>query len=71
MDIKVLRDPEKIEIILKNYDVPYNPLILAERESEADSCSKIGVVMVQRMADKLLYSYAYQFNVITITLPAV
>ena len=50
--------------------MPYNPLIIDENESEAWRYSKIGVVMAQRIADKLLYSYAYHLNVITIILPA-
>ena len=70
MDIKAFRDPEKIEIILKNYDVPYNPLIIEDSVSEAESFSKIGVVMAQKIADKILYSYAYHLNVISITFPA-
>ncbi len=70
MDIKAFRDPEKIEIILKNYDVPYNPLIIDDNDVEDESFSKIGVVMAQKIADKILYSYAYHLNVISITLPA-
>ena len=69
MDIKAFRDPEKIEIIVKNYDVPYNPLIIDKSGAEAESYSKIGVVMAQKIAKKILYSYAYHLNVITITLP--
>ena len=47
MDIKAFRDAGNIEIILRNYDDPYNPLVF---ERETESFSKIGVTMVQWIA---------------------
>ena len=68
MDIKAFRDPEKIEIILRNYDKPYDPLII-DRCSTEDDFSKIGIVMTQKIASKVLYSYAYHLNVVTVVIP--
>ena len=67
MDIKAFRDPEKIEIILRNYDKPYDPLIIEKNDS--DNFSKIGIIMTQKIASKVLYSYAYHLNVVTIIIP--
>lgn len=67
MDIKAFSDPEKIEIMLKNYDRPYNPLIIEEQGNEEERFSKIGVVMAQKIANKILYNYSYHLNVITMT----
>ncbi|MBQ3472376.1 MAG: hypothetical protein IJH17_08520, partial [Clostridia bacterium] len=66
MDIKAFRDEDKIEIVLRNYDEPYNPLLF-EREDE--SVSKIGVSMVQKIASDISYSYAYHLNVVSVTIP--
>lgn len=69
MDIKAFRDPEKVEIILRNYDKPYNPLLLERGDTEEDKVSKIGVVMTQKIASRVLYSYAYHLNVVTVVIP--
>ncbi len=63
MDIKAFRDAEKIEIILRNYDDPYNPLVF-ERDNE--SFSKIGVTIVQKISEDMTYSYSYHLNVVSI-----
>ena len=65
MDIKAFRDDGKIEIILRNYDDPYNPLVF-ERKDE--SFSKIGVTMVQKMAQDITYSYSYHLNVVSVSI---
>ena len=65
MDIKAFRDAEKIEIILRNYDDPYNPLVF---EREAESFSKIGITMVQRIAQDITYSYSYHLNIVSIVI---
>ena len=70
MDIKAFCDPDKIEIILRNYDKPYDPLIIENNGVEDGSFSKIGVVMTQKIASKVMYSYAYHLNVVTIVIPA-
>lgn len=67
MDIKAFRDAGKIEVILRNYDEPYNPLVF-ERESE--NFAKIGVTMVQRIAKDITYSYSYHLNVVSIMIEA-
>ena len=54
-----------IEIILRNYDEPYNPLVF-ERDDE--SFAKIGVTMVQRIAKEIIYSYSYHLNVVSLTI---
>ena len=63
MDIKAFRDAGQIEIILRNSDEPYNPLLF---EREAESFAKIGVTMVQRIAKDIIYSYSYHLNVVSI-----
>ena len=65
MDMKAFRDPEKIELVLRNYDEPYNPLVF---EREEESFSKIGVTMVQRISRDITYSYAYHLNVVSVTI---
>ena len=67
MDIKAFRDVGQIEIILRNYDEPYNPLVF---EREAESFSKIGVIMVQRIARDITYSYSYHLNIVSISIDA-
>ena len=67
MDIKAFRDADKIEIILRNYDEPYNPLVF-ERDDE--TFAKIGVTMVQRIAKEIIYSYSYHLNVVSLTINA-
>ena len=67
MDIKAFRDPGQIEIVLRNYDEPYNPLVF---EREEESFSKIGVSMVQRISKEITYGYAYHLNVVSITIDA-
>ena len=64
-NIKAFRDPEKIEIILRNYDKPYDPLII-EHDEKDESFSKIGINMTQKIASKVLYSYAYHLNVVSV-----
>ena len=66
MDIKAFRDEDKIEIILRNYDEPYNPLVF---ERDEESFAKIGVTMVQKIASDISYSYAYHLNVVTVKIP--
>ena len=68
MDIKAFRDEDKIELILRNYDDPYNPLMF-EREDE--SFKKIGVSMVQKIASDITYSYAYHLNVVSVQIPMI
>ena len=67
MDIKAFRDEGKIELVLRNYDDPYNPLLF-EREDE--SFSKIGVTMVQKISPDITYSYSYHLNVVSLTVNA-
>lgn len=68
MDIKAFRDEDKIEIILRNYDEPYDPLIVEDKGAE-DNFSKIGIVMTQKIASEIHYSYAYHLNVVTVIIP--
>ena len=59
---KVVIDSDKIEIVLRNYDEPYNPLVF---ETDKESFSKIGVTMVQRISKAIKYSYAFHLNVVS------
>ena len=65
MDIKAFHDSDKIEIVLRNYDEPYNPLVF---ETDKESFSKIGVTMVQRISKKIKYSYAFHLNVVAVVI---
>lgn len=67
MDIKAFRDKEAIEIILRNYDEPYNPF---PKGYNKEDFSKIGINIVQKIASDISYSYAYKLNVVTITINA-
>ena len=62
MDIKAFHDSDKIEIVLRNYDEPYNPLVF---EADEENFSKIGVTMVQNISKEINYSYAFHLNVVT------
>ncbi|MBE5847251.1 MAG: hypothetical protein E7300_06180 [Lachnospiraceae bacterium] len=63
MDIKVFRTDDEIEIILRNYDDPYNPLVF---DAKSESFSKIGITMVQKICRDISYSYAYHLNIVSI-----
>lgn len=65
MDIKVFRSEEKIEIVLRNYDEPYNPLVF---EKGAENFRKIGITMVQKICKDIAYSYSYHLNVVSIVM---
>ena len=65
MDIKAFCDDGRIELILRNYDKPYDPLVF-EREDE--TFAKIGVTMVQKVAEDITYSYSYHLNIVSVTI---
>ena len=65
MDIKAFCDDGRIELILRNYDVPYNPLVF---ENDDETFAKIGVTMVQKVAEDITYSYSYHLNIVSITI---
>lgn len=65
MDIKVFRSDDEIEIILRNYDHPYNPLVF---DKKADEFKKIGITMVQKICKDISYTYAYHLNVVSIVM---
>ena len=67
MDIKAFRGAGTIEIILRNYDAPYNPLLF---ERETESFAKIGVTMVQQIAKDIAYSYSYHLNMVSVVIEA-
>lgn len=65
MDLKTFCDEERIEIIIRNYDQPYNPL---DFELDPEDFSKIGIYMMQKQAKNINYIYAFHLNVVTVTL---
>ena len=67
MDIKVFRKEDLLEIIVRNFDDPYNPLVF---EREEESFSKIGISMIQAVSKDISYSYAYHLNIVTIAINA-
>ena len=67
MDIKVFRTHGNLEVILRNNDELYNPLVF---EKSKDDFSKIGITMVQKISKEITHSYAYHLNIVTITMEA-
>lgn len=63
MDIKLISDKGKLTLIIRNIARPYNPL---DFTFSKDDFSKLGIVMLQKFAKKIEYSYVYKMNVITI-----
>ena len=67
MDIKVFRTHGNLEVILRNNDELYNPLVF---EKSKDDFSKIGITMVQKISKEITHSYAYHLNIVTFTMEA-
>ena len=63
-DIKAFCVDGRIEFILRNYDDTYNPPVF---ESDDESFAKIGVTMVQKVAEDITYSYSYHLNIVSVT----
>ncbi len=63
MDIKLISDKGNLTLIIRNIARPYNPLDFTFNKNDF---SKLGIVMIQKFAKKIEYSYVYKMNVITI-----
>jgi hypothetical protein len=65
MDVKLFSDADRIRIIIRNADKPYNPL---DFQLDDTTFAKVGVKMAQKVAQHIEYTYVYRMNIITIDL---
>lgn len=65
MDVKLFSDADRIRIIIRNADKPYNPL---DFDLDDTTFAKVGVKMAQKVAQRIEYAYVYRLNIITIDL---
>lgn len=65
MDIKLFLDEQNVRIVLRNTAKRYNPL---DFELDKETFSKVGVKLVQKVAQHIDYSYVYKMNIVTIDL---
>ena len=63
MDIKLFSDEDALRIIIRNAASRYNPL---DFDLDDETFAKVGVKMVQKLAQRIEYNYVYQMNIITI-----
>lgn len=63
MDVKMISEPESFQIIIRSAAAQYNPL---DFEFDRESFSKVGVMIAQRMAQKIDYDYVYGINILSI-----
>ena len=68
LDIKLFDDGDTIEILIRSFGKQYNPLDFA---LNPDDMRKVGVKVVQKIADTVNYTYVYKLNVISIILGGV
>lgn len=66
-DIRLFDEGDTVEILIRSMGKQYDPL---EYDQSDDDVSKIGVKMVQRIAENITYTYVYKLNIITIVLSA-
>ena len=64
-DIRLFDEGDSIEILIRSIGKSYNPL---EFNANEDNLHKIGVKMVQKIAEKVTYTYVYKLNIVTIVL---
>ncbi len=63
MDVKMISEPNSFQIIIRNAAAQYNPL---DFEYDSTNFAKTGVVMAQRVAQKIDYDYVYNMNILSI-----
>lgn len=64
-DIHVFNDEDSIEILIRSLGESYDPLDYDDDQNPSD---KIGVRMIQKIAEKVTYTYVYKLNVVSIVL---
>lgn len=64
-DIRVFSDEGSIEILIRSLGDPYDPL---DYDAARNPESKIGVRMIQKIAEKVTYTYVYKMNIVSIVL---
>ena len=65
LDIRVFQDDDTVEILIRTMGKPYDPLDTASTE---DPVAKLGVRMVQKIAESVTYTYVYKLNIVSIVL---
>lgn len=65
LDIKLFDDGDTMEIIIRSMGTSYNPL---DFEPDNVSFSKVGVKLIQRIAEKIVYINVYKMNIVSIEL---
>lgn len=63
MDVKMISEPESFQIIIRNAAAQYNPL---DFEYDSGSFAKVGIMIAQRVAQKIDYDYVYNMNILSI-----
>ncbi len=63
MDIKIISEEDSFRIIVCSVTDPYNPFDFV---FSSEDFSKVGLMMVRRIAEKIDYEYLYKMNMITI-----
>ena len=64
-DIRVFSDEGSIEILIRSLGDHYDPL---DYDAVRNPESKIGVRMIQKIAEKVTYTYVYKMNIVSIVL---
>ncbi|WP_036612862.1 MATE family efflux transporter [Oribacterium sp. P6A1] len=64
-DIHVFNDEDSIEILIRSIGDSYDPL---DYDASKNPESKIGVRMIQKVAEKVTYTYVYKVNIVSIVL---
>ena len=64
-DIHVFNDDDSIEILIRSIGDPYDPL---DFDASKNPESKIGVRTIQKVAEKVTYTYVYKVNIVSIVL---
>ena len=64
-DIHVFNDEDSIEILIRSIGDSYDPL---DYDASKNPESKIGVRMIQKVAEKVTYTYVYKVNIVSIIL---
>lgn len=61
LNVKIISEEDSVRVIIRNAAKPYNPLIM---EKNTGDYSKLGIEMIQRLADTISYAYLFKMNII-------
>ena len=65
LDIRVFNDDGTAEILIRSLGRAYDPL---DMDTAPDPVAKLGVRMVQKLAETVTYTYVYKLNIVSIVL---